>query len=383
MERPCLRGMLFAAALLVSAAAFAQSPCAPTGAWTIPGRGTVPAAELLARTAKEAVVLVGEQHDNADHHRWQLQTVAALAALNSRVAIGFEAFPRRVQPALDRWITGELNEEEFLQASEWRQVWGFDPALYLPLFHFARLNRIPMFALNVEQSLVRAVRASGFAGVPADKREGVTRPAPASEAYRDRLFRTYLEHVEKGKKGARTDPEFSRFVEAQLLWDRAMAQALAERSRPDTLVIGILGSGHIVHGHGVEHQLRDLGVSRVASLLPWSANDDCKTLATGLASAVFALPPARPGPPPQLLGITVGASPEGVRISAVGPGSVAEKAGLRAGDVLLEVAGAVIKDPSQVRPLVQSVGPGTWLPLKLMRQGEQLELVARFPRRSK
>jgi S1-C subfamily serine protease len=141
-----------------------------------------------------------------------------------------------------------------------------------------------------------------------------------------------------------------------------------------------MGSGHIVHGHGVAHQLRDLGVSRLASFLPWGRSDDCKTLSPGLATAVFALPAARPGPSRPLLGITVEAVPEGVRISAVQPNSLAEGAGLLAGDVLIEVAGTVVKDASQVRPIVQSVAPGTWLPIKLMRQGEQREVVARFPR---
>ena len=66
------------------------------------------------------------------------------------MVIGFEMFPRRVQPALDRWVAGELTEAEFLQQAEWGKVWSMPAELYLPLFHFARMNRIPMLALNID-----------------------------------------------------------------------------------------------------------------------------------------------------------------------------------------------------------------------------------------
>jgi len=57
-------------------------------------------------------------------------------------------------------------------------VWGYDAALYMPLFQFARLNRIPMIALNVERKLVSRVGQQGWEGVPAAEREGLSDPAP-------------------------------------------------------------------------------------------------------------------------------------------------------------------------------------------------------------
>ena len=40
----------------------------------------------------QAIVVLGESHTDADHHRWQLQTLAGLYGHNGRMAIGFEAF---------------------------------------------------------------------------------------------------------------------------------------------------------------------------------------------------------------------------------------------------------------------------------------------------
>jgi len=373
-----------AAALLVGQSAHAQLKCAVPGEWAVPGRGTITPAEILSRAAREPVVLLGEVHDNPDHHRWQLQTVAALAALHPKMALGFEAFPRRVQPVLDRWVAGELSEQAFLKAVDWREVWGFDPAYYLPLFHFARINRIPMIALNVDDSLPREVNARGLQAVPPEKREGITQPAPAPEAYLDLLYKTYAEHPDKSRS-SRKDPEFRRFVEAQLVWDRAMAQAIAERLArdPGTMVVGIMGSGHISNGYGVPNQLRDLRVSGIASLLPWNADSDCRTLSPGLATAVFGLPESREHAPKPRLGISVETSPKGVRVAGVMSGSLAESSGLKVGDILLEAAGTPIKKAGEVKPIVDSVAPGTWLPLKVLREAKNLEVVARFPLDSK
>ncbi len=216
---------------------------------------------------------------------------------------------------------------------------------------------------------VRAVGAKGLEAVPVDKREGVSDPAPASEAYVDRLFADYSEHPEKGRTAARSDPEFGRFVEAQLVWDRAMAQAIEEAAarNPGALVIGVMGSSHISFGYGVPHQLQSLGVRRVASLLPWDPNSDCGTFVPGLAMAVFGFPAAQPAPPRPLLGITIDSVPEGVKVLTVGAGSIAESTGLKVGDVLVEAAGSIVKVPGDVRAKVGAMVPGTLLPLKVRR----------------
>lgn len=383
--RPALFALALAAAAGIAAApATAQQRCADVGEWTVPGAGRVAAQEVLARSARAQLLLLGERHDDPDHHRWQLHTLAALAALRQKLVLGFEMFPRRVQGALDRWVANQLSEEEFLDAADWKHVWGYDSALYLPLFHFARLNRIPMVALNVERDLVRSVGSGGMASVPPEKREGVSMPAAAGESYLERLFDAYAEHPEsKNVAPARGDAGFRRFVEAQLLWDRAMAQALAEAvsRHPDALVFGIMGSGHIERGEGVQHQIESLGIKHVASLLPWEPNSNCAKLTRGIATAVFGLPAAQPGPAPQLLGIRIESAPDGVHVAGVSAGSIAEAAGLQVGDLLLELAGTSVMEPAQVRAIVMRMAPGTWLPLKAKRQDKTLELTARFPAR--
>src|SRR5699024_3761181 len=87
-----------------------------------PALVAVAGAELLARAAAQDVVLLGEYHTSRDDHLWQLQTLAALHLLQPDMVIGFEAFPRQVQPVLDAWVAGELDSEQFLQQVAWEKI---------------------------------------------------------------------------------------------------------------------------------------------------------------------------------------------------------------------------------------------------------------------
>lgn len=367
-----------------------MSDCVPIGSWAVPGKGTLSNVEIVAHAAKHSVVLLGETHVNMEHHRWQLQTLAALYAVRPDMVIGFEMFPRRVQAVLDQWVAGELTEKEFLTAAQWGTVWNTDANLYLPLFHFARMNRIPMRALNIETSLRRKVTENGFDNVSEEEREGVTRPAEPSTEYLDFLLPIYKRHDRTDKKKgeiSHNDPDFRRFISGQQLWDRAMAQyihaALDGFDEPEKpLVVGIMGSGHIVYGYGVPHQLRDLGVEDVFSLLPWDAGKSCKQFVTGVADAAFGVIPyvsQSTQPMRQRLGIRFEIAQGGARVLQVEPGSIAEVADIQAADVITQIAGLEIKDTDDVINVVKRHAPGTWLPLTVKRGDDVMEIIAKFP----
>jgi uncharacterized iron-regulated protein len=349
----------------------------------------------LEGLARQQVVLLGETHDDPEHHRWQLHTIAALHGRRPQLVLGVEMFPRRLQPVLDEWVVGRLGDTEFLSRSEWRRVWGYDWNLYLPIFQFARMHRIPIVALNVERGLVSRVGDEGWAAIPAADREGVTDPLPADRDYAVRLYQSYLDHqapADRTSMSAGTpgeaelaDPKFRRFVEAMQVWDRAMAQGIAERLRGDgqPLVVAIMGSGHLRYGHGVPWQLRDLGVNRIAVALPWNASDTCAGLTPGVADAVFALEirplPAQPERP--RLGISIDAAASGVLVRSVTSGSIAERSGIMAGDVIVRIAGESAEKIDDVIEAVRRQAPGTWLPITVTRGENTLEIVARFPPR--
>jgi uncharacterized iron-regulated protein len=261
------------------------------GCWIDPESGReIGHGELMRSMATKQVVMLGETHDRFDVHRWQLHVAAGLHALRPDMAMGFEMFPRRVQPALDAWVSGALEPDAFLERSEWKTVWNFAPELYWPLFHFCRQFKIPMFALNCRRPLVTEVGKVGWDAIPPADRDGVSPAKDASDGYR-----RYLLDILSGMRTRDADyaasPEFARFVRAQQTWDRAFACGIADAlSQPHPpLIVGIIGRGHLEYGYGTPYQLADLGIHDTAVLLP-SDNDTFDGAAkAGIADAVFRL----------------------------------------------------------------------------------------------
>ncbi len=397
MHRFCL----LLACLLAQATALAadERQCRDRIAqWLDPANGeTLATPVVFDRLERAAIVLLGESHTTLAHHRWQAAVLAGLHARKPDLAVGFEMLPRRAQAALDAWSAGELGEAEFLERVDWQRVWGYDADLYLPLLHFARMHRLPAVALNVERALISKVGQSGWDAVPSAEREGVSTPAPASEAYRRSLAELYalkagMRAEEEGRDAdaAATDIDeilaseaFANFVDAQLTWDRAMAEALAAAWRRNTegLVVGIVGRGHLEHGYGIPHQLAALGVERVEVLLPQDADETCADLPAGLADAVFVVDADGEAatPPRPRLGVFIEDADDGVRVTEVVADSVAARSGVEAGDLIVSAAGFATATTGELIEIIGRQAPGTWLPLGVRRGDHSIELTAKFP----
>lgn len=366
--------------------------CVPVGKWVFPGKDHAPVSlhDVLQRLSGKRVILLGEHHDNPEHHRWQLQTLAALYGQHPNMVIGLEMFPRRVQPVLDRWVRGELTEKQFLRQSDWDTVWSFDPKLYMPIFNFARMNRIPMIALNLDAKLIARLRTKGLSALSKAQRDGLTDPAPPSDGYLTMLEDIFREHGLSAPKDVtprelyKKNKHFHVFVQGQLWWDRVMAEGLAkEAKKPDPpLVVGLMGGGHLIYHYGVPHQLDDLGVTDNVVLMPWDGRYDCQDLTPKFADVVFGVraPVAvqkehdRP-----LLGVYLKPGKQGPQIAKVISPSVAEKSGIKEGDVIVRMAGRPVKKVAGVIDRVHAILPGTWLPMVVVRDGKRIKLVAKFP----
>jgi hypothetical protein len=254
-----------------------------------------------------------------------------------------------------------------------------------------------MRALNIPRDLVARIGEQGWNEIPAEARAGLSDPAPAQPDYLFALAEVYRLKAahqggsavaeDAGERGALpTDEGFLHFVDAQLSWDRAMAEGLvaARRAYPEALVVGIMGRGHVDSGYGVPHQLTDLGETSVVSLVPVDVGEPCRTMPPDLADAAFTVPAVRnfhASPPRPRLGVTLEATEGGLAVVDVQAQGVGAAAGLEAGDVIFEAAGLPVAGTGQLRAVLARQAWGTWLPLAVRREGHVLELVARFPPR--
>lgn len=167
-----------------------------------------------------------------------------------------------------------------------------------------------------------------------------------------------------------------------------MAEALAARVKSgdngrQPLVVGIMGAGHVRHGYGVPYQLRDLGIDEVAVLLPVDAGRGCKGFEPGYADAVFALPEdpadAAQGHPPPRLGVGLVSVHGKIRIVDVLPGTPAQRAGFKPGDVIVSLGSTRVEDMAMVIHAIQTQPARTPLRIEIRRGGRTLGLAVEFP----
>ena len=86
-----------------------------------------------------------------------------------------EMFPVAAQPILDRYIRGEITEENFLKEVAWEEVWGFPYSLYRDLIDWQKEKRMPVLGLNAPIKVVRKIGHNGLGSLTPDERSQVAR----------------------------------------------------------------------------------------------------------------------------------------------------------------------------------------------------------------
>lgn len=307
--------------------------------------------KLAAQVASKRIVFVGETHDRYDHHLNQLAIIRQIHQLDPNLAIGVEYFQQRFQSRLDDYIAGRTTENEFLRATEYYQEWGYDYRLYAPIFRFAREQRIPVRALNVPASLASAVAKTGIAGLSEEQRASLPKEiGTADEDYRSRLRQAFEAH------GPAKPDAFDHFVEAQLVWDEGMAESAASylKENQGRRMVILAGSGHLAFGSGIPKRLERLTDASYAIILNGGDNEEVGPHMADylLLSRKQELPAA------GLLGVSMEEKDGGCRIRSLTPGGAAEKAGLKRGDVLVEIEGRTIKRIADTRLVLWDRKPG-------------------------
>ncbi len=148
-----------------------------------------------------------------------------------------------------------------------------------------------MVALNVDRETNRRAAAGE---TKRDLLEDVGEPTPGSAAYRERLLGWFKQHPMSLASAEFDRARFERFVRAQLFWDRAMAEAIAAnvRRHASSLVIGIVGAGHIEYGDGIPRQLAAMDVRDVVTALPWPAESAAPRSEAPIADYLFGTAPS-------------------------------------------------------------------------------------------
>lgn len=211
--------------------------------------------EMVRLLEPTTFILIGEQHDNAQHHLFQAQVIDALAQAGRSVIVGMEMFDRTKQHPLNLWTLNRLSEAEFIQQSEWQTQWGFDFALYRPIFEVVYRRRLRLVGLNVPRALVRQTARQGWQSIPESERLGIPEPDLSVEEHR-KLFYALL-----GGGHPSGQAQNDNFYAAQVVWDTGMADTVLRYLEttvpsPRLAFVILAGNGHVMYDVGISLRLR-------------------------------------------------------------------------------------------------------------------------------
>ncbi len=209
----------------------------------------------LARAVAEAdFVLLGETHDNPDHHRLQAWVLAALAAEGRRPVVAFEMIDRDQAESLATHLAAHPDDAAGLGAAlGWSERGWPDWAIYRPIAEVALAHGLPLRAADVARQTQRDVGRRGLDALTARRRRalGLDEPLPPalSESLRRELMAAHCDLLPE----AALDP----MAQVQRLRDAVMADSLAAAA-PDSKgpVVLIAGRGHVRADRGVPWYLR-------------------------------------------------------------------------------------------------------------------------------
>ena len=194
--------------------------------------------------------LLGEVHDNPDHHAFQLECLVALGEIGLRPVVAFEQFDREYDPALQRLLAaGGATAEAVANTTNFdRKNWGWD--LYRPLIETALRYQMPLRAANLSRAAASRVVKAGLDSL-GEGRASALRIGAAWSAPRDHVLR---EIIVEGHCRALPESIVPGMILAQRARDATLAEALLDPG-PDGAVL-IAGNGHVRRDLGVPLYLR-------------------------------------------------------------------------------------------------------------------------------
>lgn len=351
------------------------------------GEVLAPAA-LVDRLAGTRLLLVGETHTSQEVHRVQLQILEALHRAGRRVLIGLEMFPYTEQAVLDQWRDGLLTEEGFLRLSRWYEHWGYHWLYYRDIFLFTRDNRLALHAVNAPRDVVAAVRKKGFANLTSEEAAHIPSSVDVESADHLAFFKASFGEGD-ALHGGMSEEAWRSMLAAQATWDATMGfnavKALERAGDPEAVMVVLVGSGHVAYGLGIERQVRRGFTGRIASVIPVAVSSPgserrVETVRASYADFVWGVPGELGSTHPSL-GLST-RSGEGGRcvVIDVEARSVAARAGVQVGDILVAMDGTAVPDRETLNRLVAARRWGDTATLVVERGGAPRTLTLLFRR---
>lgn len=137
-------------------------------------------AQLVTKLQAYDGLLIGERHDNPDHHALQLWLLQALAQARPQGSLLLEMLEPEQQTQVDavrRYLADGRAEDDLPQALGWQKGWDWE--LYGPLVRYALDQPYPLLHANLGREEIMSI----YRAAPA-----LSGRASATDAIRDALL---------------------------------------------------------------------------------------------------------------------------------------------------------------------------------------------------
>jgi uncharacterized iron-regulated protein len=232
--------------------------------WDVKANAFVAPSVLLPRLAAAHFVLLGERHDNPDHHRLQGRVVESLVSAGRRPAIVLEMLEVAQQAAIDEYVArADATAAGFGAALGWEKTSWPPFKDYQPIFDAAFAGKLPIVAGNVAQADAKALVKQGVAALPPERVQELR----LAHAFPAPLEATLVEELRASHCGQLPENLLGPMALAQHARDAQMAKALVRAGAKDGAVL-IAGGGHARLDRAVPYYLAlDAPGASIASLV--------------------------------------------------------------------------------------------------------------------
>ena len=209
--------------------------------------------KMLKELATADVVFFGEQHNDPIAHWLELQLTKDLLRLKQgQLVLGLEMFERDVQPLVDQYTTGELDDKAFEEQS---RPWPNYATDYKPLLLLARQQKFRVVGTNVPRRYASQVAKGSLTTLetlPASEKAWIA-PLPMTVDFE---LPGYKNMAKMFGGDAAHAAGVQNIIQAQALKDATMAHFL-HQSRPEGhLLLHLNGAYHSDNHDGILAYLR-------------------------------------------------------------------------------------------------------------------------------
>ncbi|MBC7951924.1 MAG: ChaN family lipoprotein [Rhodospirillaceae bacterium] len=216
--------------------------------WLPPSNEFIAVDELVRRAQAADAVLLGETHDNPDHHVLQAWMLRRVLESGKRPLVAFEMFDSSQQERLDKYLTeNPLDAAGLGPAVAWEKTGWPAWSNYRPIAEAALLGGSTLATANLAKADLRRI-AKG--DIPETLSQlGLDTPlAPAVQQAME-------QEIAAGHCGMLPTPLVPGMVQVQRARDAIMARAVADGLVARGSAVLIAGAGHTRSDRGVPAQL--------------------------------------------------------------------------------------------------------------------------------